>query len=316
MPRKNKPPSDFPQEEPTSPETPAALSEPPAGDGEWRLYRGTGHLTDPPDDRDFPISGVWSVDGSGWKIRPVGGLAPRGTTTPSVHNLPTAKIRDQSFTSMCVAFTYARHINARLARLSGRVPDACIMPSEKAIYGVAKRNEPMDQNGNWLEDAGCYMREAALGMMLHGVVKEERLMFDEAKVNEGLPADVLHAGWDAKIAKFHRVPPPEIRPSEDFHDELERLLFSGYTVPYAQAVDRAFNDYRGGAPIGKISGATRGNHATLLTGYDRERRVYFGDNSWGTGWGQAGRYEITYDRVAQGFDFTVLTVIPDPRNIR
>jgi len=282
----------------------------------WSTYRGTGHILDKPDPRDYPVAGTRKADGS-WEIRPVGGLLPPSSPTPDLVELKTASIWDQGMTSECVAFGFSRHINARIAFLYGTKPDETIIPAKHGIYGVARRNDPKDEQGNFILDGGCYPREAALGMLLHGIVSEKRLRWNESTVNAALPVDVLTAGYDAKIAKFHRVPAAQGREKE-FLEELERILASGFTVPYAQDVDRAFNDYAGGAPLGPHKGATNGGHYTVLTGYDRKRRVMFGDNSWGTSWGKTGRYEVSYDRLVTPScsDFIVLTVIPDPRNIR
>jgi hypothetical protein len=281
----------------------------------WMTYRGLGHKEDPPDERDFPVCGRRGT-GETWDIRPVGGLLPASIATPDYLEIPTGKIRDQEGTSECVAFGFARHINARLARLSGRDPDACIWPSETGIYGLARRNDTKDDKGNFLLDDGCYPREGALGMVLHGIVREERLMFDSAKVNDALPWDVLTAGYDAKIMKFHRMLSAYGREAE-FLDEMERLIASGFTVPFAQDVDRPFNDYTSGV-LGVHKGEIRGSHYTVIRGYDRKRRVAFCDNSWGTGWGLYGRYEVSYDRLVTTScrDFIVLTTLPEARSIR
>lgn len=301
-------------ETPITQDEPASL--PPAGD--WQLFRGTGHIEDEPDDRDYPVAGARRTDDPTlWKTRAVSQIMSPLVEPPPHVDLPTGKIRDQRGTSECVAFTFARHINARLAFLTFKEPDACVWPSEHGIYGGAREDEAKDEHGNFVIDGGCYPRDAATALMAHGVVREERLPFDEATVNNALPWDVLTAGYDARITRFHRCMSSTGQPDE-FLNELERLLASGYTVPYAQDIDRGFNDYDGSGIIQVAKGETKGSHYTCLRGYDRAERKFFGDNSWGKSWGKSGRYEISYDRIISQScrDFIILITIPGAQQIR
>lgn len=313
MPRK--PSKDFQVEaiEP-EPETPLPSTKEEA---RFSLFRGTGHRDDSFDPRDYPVEGKLDEKAGTWKVRPVGGLKPPGSDIPASFKLPVAKARDQGGTSMCVGFGFAVHVNARLAWLTQTDPDSTVFPSPKGIYGVAKRNEPMDNSGNFLEDAGCFPREAAKGMMIHGLVSEARLPFVESAANEALPMDVLSAGFDARVLRFHRMTFQGL--AVPFIDEMERLIASGYTIPYAQRVDEAFNNYTSGV-LGVPKGSIQGSHYTNLYGFDRSRRVAYGVNSWGrTSWGRDGHYEISYDRLlTPGFcsDFIVLITLPEIRSIR
>ena len=278
--------------------------------------RSLGHLRDVEDVRDFPVRGVRAGIGTAWEKRPISGLRPDWIDSPRQVMLNTAPIRDQGGTSSCVGFAFARHINARLSYLTHRDPAVVAYPSEFGIYGVARRNDEKTKDGDYAVDSGCYPREAAKGMLLHGVCADGRWPFDPSKVNSALPWDVITAGYDAKVVAYHRVPSALDR-EEEFLQELEQLIFSGYTIPYAQNVDRAFNDYTGGV-LTKHYGSTSGSHYTVLRGYDRDKRVMYGDNSWGTYWGDGGRYEISYDRLVSldCFDFVVLTTVPVEGRIR
>ena len=290
--------------------TPPPTSPPPEfATGSFELFRGSGHLHDVPNPDDVPVGGAEHG-------RALGQLMPPGTETPDYVEHPTASIRDQGRSEECVAFTFARHINARLALLLLKDPDAIIWPSTTGIYGLARGDDAKDADGNFAIDGGCFPRLAALGMMLHGVVADARLPFDMATVNAALPWDVITAGYDAKVLKFHVIEPAYGRETE-FIDELERTIASGYTVPFAQPIDRPFNDYTSGV-LGAVSGPTRGSHYTLIRGYDKKRKVFLCDNSWSESWGKNGRYEMSYDRVLSRdcSNYVVLTTIPDARNIR
>lgn len=288
---------------------------PPAAE-DFVLHRGTGHIPDEYDARDFPVAG--RAKGGAWEIRPVGNLTPPGVSIPDYCEIPTAKRRDQLLTSECVGFGFARHINARISWLTGKDPDSVVFPSTHAIYNVARRNDPKDSKGNFVSDFGCNPRSGALGLILKGVVDEKRWPFSEKNVNEALPWDVLSAGADAKVLKFHRMTSLEENEPNAFLDEMERLIFSGYTIPFAQKVDRALNDYSSGV-LGPITGPTKGSHYTVIKGYDRKLKKVFVDGSWGISYGKDGVFEMSYDRLIQPgacFDFIVLTTLPDIRNLR
>lgn len=275
---------------------------------------GTGHIPDKPDERDYPVAGARNPDGT-WKIRPLGNLIPVGAPTPLRVQHRTAKIRNQQQTSSCVAFGFARHLNATYARLRGKDPNDIVYPSEPWIYGIGREGEPTDPDtGDFILDGGTSPRVVALKMIEHGIVAEKRLPFDPAKINKALPWDGAQAAFGAKVTKIHRV----LTENEARVDELERIIASGYTVPYAQIVDDAMWDYSGGV-LQPHKAMTEDSHYTVITGYDRERRVFIQDNSWGTNWGNSGTFETSYDRVANPtfcFDFIIATVIPDAGALR
>jgi hypothetical protein len=44
-----------------------------------------------------------------------------------------------------------------------------------------------------------------------------------------------------------------------------------------------------------VSGRFLGGHAVFLYGTDRDDELFFGVNSWGSGWGLGGRFSLSYD---------------------
>jgi hypothetical protein len=107
------------------------------------------------------------------------------------------RLRDQTITNGCVGFAFSRAINIR-ARLMGiKAP----YPSAQAIYTVAR----MKSGARALVDQGCMPADAAEGLQGFGVVDEARWPFDEAKINDVLPWDVLQAGADAQVAGCFRI---------------------------------------------------------------------------------------------------------------
>lgn len=46
-------------------------------------------------------------------------------------------------------------------------------------------------------------------------------------------------------------------------------------------------------------------HYVTIYGYDDNRRVVLAQNSWGTGWGNNGRFEISYDKLANHWAYNI-----------
>jgi hypothetical protein len=66
-----------------------------------------------------------------------------------------------------------------------------------------------------------------------------------------------------------------------------------------QKIDPASPDYAGA-------------HAMVIVGYDRGRKEFLVENSWGTGWGDRGYCALGFDNVlANGFDFFVIREFSD-----
>lgn len=92
-------------------------------------------------------------------------------------------------------------------------------------------------------------------------------------------------------------------PVEQTQEALEAVLASQRPLHYGMAVYSSFESINTKAtgivtmPLAKER--MLGGHALWLFDYDRPRRVFYGQNSWGPAWGQnqLGIYEIPYDYI-------------------
>ncbi len=83
-----------------------------------------------------------------------------------------------------------------------------------------------------------------------------------------------------------------------------------YSSFESQAVART-----GIVPMPKKSEKLLGGHAVVLAGYDDTKNTFLVRNSWGTGWGQAGYFELPYDYVMSpklASDFWKINKMSDP----
>jgi hypothetical protein len=65
-----------------------------------------------------------------------------------------------------------------------------------------------------------------------------------------------------------------------------------------------------------VSGASRGNHANVIIGYDDTKQAFKTMNSWGTGWGLSGYAWIAYSMVSNSSANIVLYSLTDGANYR
>lgn len=76
-------------------------------------------------------------------------------------------------------------------------------------------------------------------------------------------------------------------------DGLKNALYAYGPVIVDIEVYQDFYYYKGGV-YSYSSGSYLGYHAILLVGYDDVTQAFIAKNSWGTGWGEAGYFRISY----------------------
>lgn len=211
-------------------------------------------------------------------------------------------LRDQTITSCCVGFAFARALDIR-ARLE-EVPNP--YPSPQAIYTIAR----LKSGSRHLIDHGCMPADAADGLQMFGIVDDARWRFDEGRINDALPWDVLQAGADCQVQGCYRLDAFGTKRVE----QVRAVLEQGYPVSFGMNVDRSYEEWRGGDAYETPSGPSLGGHMQTLI-YDKalagkpEFRVVGSWSGWGEGPGLA--------RITEGFlgssyctDFYVVTLAP------
>jgi C1A family cysteine protease len=90
-------------------------------------------------------------------------------------------------------------------------------------------------------------------------------------------------------------------------DNIRSALFAYGPVLATMYVYNDFYSYRSGV-YSYATGSYVGAHAVLVVGYDDVNQCFIVKNSWGTGWGEAGYFEIAYTEVTgtSRFGYSVL----------
>ncbi|MFH0930013.1 MAG: C1 family peptidase, partial [Candidatus Moraniibacteriota bacterium] len=84
-------------------------------------------------------------------------------------------------------------------------------------------------------------------------------------------------------------------------DSIKQALINYGPLPTTMSIYSDFYSYRSGI-YKYTSGTYQGGHAVLIVGYDDPGQYFIAKNSWGTGWGEAGFFKISYNDGA-GFGY-------------
>jgi C1A family cysteine protease len=116
--------------------------------------------------------------------------------------------------------------------------------------------------------------------------------------------------WPYDIAKFTVQPPPACYAEAKLHvvkqymrlgqnlAQMKGCLAAGFPFVFGFTVYDSFESpavaKTGIVPMPGPGESVLGGHAVLCVGYDDSKQLFIVRNSWGSGWGQAGYFEIPY----------------------
>lgn len=213
---------------------------------------------------------------------PVAGLPRswdwRNATLGSVTGDFMSPVRNQGKCGSCVSFATAASFEGTLAVASG-TPRLDANVSEQDIF----INIGECDFGSWPSSGMSHVTQ------------------------EGVPDEACHPYTMGRLGK-------DGNPDEACNDRAVRLIkatndtFSSSPAAIKQAlmngpmqttmsVYEDFMFYSGGI-YKHVTGSMQGGHAITLVGYNDDERYWIAKNSWGTGWGEAGYFRISYDDVS------------------
>lgn len=129
--------------------------------------------------------------------------------------------------------------------------------------------------------------------------------FDLTKIFVGPGWKNMRQAYVHKIDAWHKI----YSTGADRVEDVIQALAAGNPVVYGTIVGENWNSYDG-TPLGPKSGRTLGGHATVLVGWDSIGGFFWGENSWGNGWGPDDGFYKIRPEVIQGTDssdFVVMT---------
>lgn len=186
-------------------------------------------------------------------------------------------IWDQGDYGSCVWHGAPRVLMFARARAGKPIP----MPSRMAGYYETRKIE-----GDTRQDAGCEIRDAIKVLAKLGVPPETEWPYDQAHFAKAPTAKVLADGQQDIITSYQRL---------STLDDMLDCLASGFPFAAGITVYESFES-DGVADSGKVLLPAHdeqpiGGHCIAVVGYT-STTTFLCANSWGTGWGQKGYFEI------------------------
>ena len=213
-------------------------------------------------------------------------------------------IRNQGNISSCVGFGVGININSVWKKLGIYVE----WESPTWIYNGARYIE-----GTLSQDMGCYPKDALDWLLKNGTLLEHFWAYNPNVLDKSAPPSERMA-QAVKYTNFayYRV--------VEGVGGICSALADGHLV----SIGTPWFDKWLDAPNGVLVNVTEndsvaGGHETCLYGYDQQKSVFYGANSWGEDWGNRGLYTMPFDAIQVfkalgGYDahYIIFEVIPLP----
>lgn len=137
-------------------------------------------------------------------------------------------------------------------------------------------------------DQGTYIPLAADALRRFGICPESDWPWDESKMFTPPTWSAMRKSYLGKISSWFMI---KSSGSDRVEDVIANLAV-GNPVVFGTVVGDNWMDYgRSSEPIRTVDGLVRGRHATVLLGWNPRKGVFYGENSWGAGWGVLPDFE-------------------------
>jgi hypothetical protein len=197
-------------------------------------------------------------------------------------NIPD--VRDQGNVGSCVGFGVGANLTGTAMKLG--VYSEWFSPNW--IYNGARFIE-----GTLSQDAGAYPRDALQWLRTKGCLLDHFWPYNPARLDTSSPP----SKYDEDAGKFPLITYYRITGGVSaICDAISNGSYISIGTPW-------YNKWMsvptsGLLPKVKKTDSIAGGHETCLYGYDTAKSVFYGINSWGTGWGNKGLYRMPF----QAFD--------------
>jgi len=249
------------------------------------VQRGVGWKKDLADANDLDIG----------RLGAISGITIPESTDMEAHTPPPY---DQKSTSSCVGQSASGAIYTRWG-VQGATNRR--IPSASWLYSIGRAVTNTET-----QDEGTYIRDCFKATKILGISPETSMPFNVAKINERPDWAAMRAAYDQRsLNGYYRINTTGALLVLD----IKKALAAGHPVVYGLNITEEWFDYTGG--IISHVGNKAGGHATFIMGHYKDD-WFKGQNSWGDGWGENGRYRIKQSAIASvdASDFWVINTAP------
>jgi C1A family cysteine protease len=233
------------------------------------------------------------------QIAPISSL-PSAVDLRSEPHMPS--VYDQGQLGSCTGNAIAAAVDYDNHKLDGEF----LSPSRLWIYYQERVIE-----GTVSSDSGGQIRDGMKSVAQLGVCPESDWVYDISKFADTPPQQDYTDALKDRVLVYQAV-------TQDLFG-LKSVLATGFPVVFGFTVYQAFESQEvattGIVPMPSPSDAVVGGHAVVVVGYNDAVDRFIVRNSWGTGWGEAGYFEMPYLYVTSpslASDFWVAQQVTQP----
>ncbi len=199
----------------------------------------------------------------------------RNATVGGVTGDFMSPVRNQGKCGSCVSFATAASFEGTLAAASG-TPRLDANVSEQDIF----INIGSCDYGSWPSSGMSHVTQ-------EGVPDEACHPYTMGRLGKDGNSD---EACNDRVARLIKASDDHFASSPS---AIKQALMTG-PMQTTMSVYEDFMFYSGGI-YKHVTGSMQGGHAITLVGYNDDERYWIAKNSWGTGWGEAGYFRISYD---------------------
>lgn len=179
-----------------------------------------------------------------------------------------------------------------------------LQPSRLFIYYNERKIE-----GTIGQDSGAQIRDGFKTIANEGVCDEKHLPYDISRFTRKPTAKCYTEALAHTAVQYQRLDNTKL-------DDLRACLAAGYPFVFGFSVYESFESsyvaHSGNVQMPSKTEKLLGGHAVLAVGYDDAKKQFHVQNSWGTGWGLGGFFNIPYDYLTNANladDFWTLRIV-------
>lgn len=195
-------------------------------------------------------------------------------------NMPS--VWDQGQLGSCTANAISAAVSFDVAKQGGQLDFA---PSRLFVYFNERTIE-----GTVSTDSGATIADSVKAVNEYGCPPESEWPYDIDQFTKKPPTECYTDGKLIEAVKYNTVQPTTTA--------IKAALYAGFPVVIGFTVYESFESAEvassGVVPMPKPGEQTLGGHAVVVVGWDDANSRYKVRNSWGTGWGLVGYFELPY----------------------